>query len=208
MNKVYCFSIIVFIISISNSFAQDINYDQIILPENAIDISIEERLVQLAWKNNPINNIQQSNIEYARRNIKLAEASWLDNIRITGNINEFVINPSSDEFNRAQFFPLYNVSASIPLGIFISNPQRVKLSRIQHDIEQQNLNQQKLQIRARVLRNYENYLLNRELLAIQTEITENVYNTFALIEDKFKNGETTIEDYNQAFKNYKQARRL
>jgi outer membrane protein TolC len=129
-------------------FCQDINYDRIILPNNAENINLKERLVQLAWQNNPINKIQNNNVNIAKRNIKLERYGWLGNIRITANINEFVINPARDEFNRAQFFPLYNIGASIPLNIFLSNPQEIISAKLLHENEKYSLNQLKLETRS------------------------------------------------------------
>lgn len=203
MTRTISFFFVLFTTLFLSSEAQEIDYDLVILPENATDLTIEEELVRLAWKNNPIKSLSQNSIEAARRGVNLAEASWLENIRVTGNVNEFVINPSRDVADRAQFFPLYNVSASIPLGIFFTNPQYIKLSKIEYQNQLINLNQQKLLLRSKVLSLYEEYKLNAKINSLNSEILENAYNSFILVEENFKNGETSLENYNQAYETYK-----
>jgi len=186
--------------------AQKVDYNTIILPDNATNVSVEERLVRLAWQNNPENAILNNNIEIAERQVKLNSASWLNDIRISGNLNETVLNDlndNQDNGNINQFYPMYNVSASIPLGIFVTNPQRVKMAQLNYANQQQQVNQQKLRIRAMVLRSYQSFEVSRELLGNQTEITENAYNTYSLIEERFKSGEATLEEFNEAFNSYK-----
>lgn len=184
-------------------FGQNIDFNTIILPEGIENITIEEKLVQLAWKNNPISHVSNNNLQIAKHNINLAGASWINNIRLTGNVNEFVIDPGSDQFNRAQFFPLYNISASFALGDFISNPQNVKIAKLEYQNELENINQQKLLIRAEVLRRFYEYQTTKKILDLESELTENALNTFSLIEEQFLNGETSIEKYNEAYKAHK-----
>ena len=204
INKIKTIStIFIIILSFKSSFSQNIDYNYIIIPEGAQDLTVEERLVQLAWKNNPVSNINNNNIQIAKHNLTLAQTSWLDNIVITGNVNEFVISPESDEFNRAQFFPLYNIGARISLGELIINPQKAKIARVEYENEMERLNQQKLFIRAEVLRRYNAYTSSQAIMEIQSEKTENALNTFNLVEEQFLNGNSPVETYNAAYNNYK-----
>ena len=199
---------ILFCISFFNpSGAQTIDYNRIILPDNAQNISESERLVQLAWKNNPQNRIVGNDIKIARQQIKIIKSSWLEDIRLTGNFNEFVMEDLNPE-NEARvvggdFYPLYNIGISIPLATFFRTPQKVKKAQYALDNQLERENSQKLRIRAVVLRSYENYKMTKEALRIQTQITENALNTFSLVEDRFKNGEATLDEYNNAFNYFK-----
>jgi outer membrane protein TolC len=195
-----------FLFAYQGLYAQKIDYNTIILPENARNLSAEERLVQLAWQNNPENKILLNNVEIAQHEVNYSATEWLNQIRVTGNLNESVLNnlnDADDDLNIDRFYPMYNISASIPLGVFITQPQKTKMARLQKENQEQAINNQKLQIRAMVLRNYQDFLLFKELLANQTEVTENAYNTYALIEEKFKNGESTLEEFNRSYNNYK-----
>src|SRR5436190_18721624 len=98
------------------TFAQtEVDYNTIILPTNASNLSFEEKLVQLAWRNDPNNSqvIKQSSV--ARYTLKQAQWTWLDYITVRGNLNEFTLNPSRDVNDRANFYPRYNFGIAITL---------------------------------------------------------------------------------------------
>lgn len=178
------------------SKAQNVDYNSIILPYNVSDISFEEKLVRLAWQNNPANQILDYQTNISDIEVKQARWSWLDDWRLQGNLNEFTLNENADVGNRAQFFPKYNVTGMIRLSYFVDIPLEVKKKKQEVLISKSNINMQKLAIRAEVLTRYQTYLMNRELLKIQTEIVEDLYASLSLAEQKFKNGEITLTAYN------------
>ncbi|UII30965.1 TolC family protein [Fulvivirga ulvae] len=176
--------------------AQNVDYNAIILPSNVTDISFEEKLVRLAWQNNPATKILDYQTNISNIEVKQARWSWLDDWRVQGNLNEFTINESADVGDRAQFFPKYNVTGMIRLSYFVDIPLEVKKKKQEVLITKSNINMQKLAIRAEVLTRYQTYLMNRELLKIQTEIVEDLYASLSLAEQQFKNGEITLNAYN------------
>ena len=182
--------------------AQNVDYNSIILPSSATDISFEEKLVRLAWKNNPDNNILMNQINIANYEMKLDRWDFLDQIRVTGNLNEFNIDPSSDTGGRSEFFPRYNVSAYFTLGNFVNDGMATKLRKEEIEIAYQNVNKQKLMIRAELLVRYENYLMAQELLKVETETTEDLFATLSITEQSYKNGQATLEDYNTILDRY------
>lgn len=189
-----------------NAFTQKIDFNSVILPNYAKDISFEEKLVQLAWENNPENRILSNNIEIATHEVRLTKAQWLDLVTLSGNLNEFAINPTTEfQRERAQFFPLYNVNLSLRLSTLLTNPQKTKIAYINLQNQHQNLNLQKLNLRREVLTRYENFKQSKEILGFQMELTENLYNAFILAEDNFKKGQIDIDRYNQNFEEYKNA---
>ena len=204
------FFFIVFFISFlrcEQLYSQNVNYNRIILPKEIAEEDIKEKIVYLAWNNKPQSKILENNISIARSNVQLSKVNWLNNIRVSANINEFVIAPSSDiQRQRAQFWPLYNIGASIALGEFFTNPQLVKISKIEYDNQLQNLYSGKLAVRAEALRAYSNYRLAKEIYKIQLETTEEIFSNYKLVEERFKNGEVLIEEYNQSLKNFNEAR--
>ena len=101
--------------------------------------------------------------------VKQSHASWLENVRITGNLNEFTINKASDPFGRAAFFPKYNISASISLGTFFTTPYTIKKSKEAKVIAQANVNAQKLAVRNEVLKLYNEYLMRERIFKLQTQ---------------------------------------
>lgn len=182
--------------------AQNVDYNAVILPDNVSDISFAEKLVRLAWRNNPANTILGYEHEISDIEIKQARWSWLDDFRIQGNLNEFVLDESADEAGRAAFFPKYNITGQIRLSYFVGLPLEVKKKKQEALIARSNLDLQKLAIRGEVLTRYETYLMNRELLKIQTEILEDIYASQSIAEQKFKNGEITLDTYNRELDRY------
>lgn len=177
--------------------AQNVDYNSIILPESVKDAAFEEKLVRLAWKNNPSTKILSRQAEMAEIEVKQARWSFLDDFRVQGNINEFVLDESADVGGRAAFFPKYNLTGQVSLGFFVDVPLEVKKKKQEVFIAESNINQQKLALRAEVLTRYEKYLMNRETLLIQTEIVEDLFASLSLAEQQFQNGEIKLDEYNR-----------
>src|SRR3970040_1771870 len=79
--------------------SQRVDYNKIILPVGATNISFEERLVQLAWQNNPARHIAQKNVVAADEEVRAINAQWLRQIGVTANVNEY----SLENFNDPDF---------------------------------------------------------------------------------------------------------
>ena len=188
------------------SFGQEVDYNTIILPPGAADISFSEKLVRLAWQNNPANRIVETQQQISDIETDLARWSWLDNFRITGNINEFTLNPEADVLGRGAFYPKYNVSGTVNLGYFVNIPLEVKKKKAEYTLAGYSIDQQKIQIRAEVLRRYEQYLMAREILKVESEAQEDLFATLSLAEQNFRNGTVTIEEYNGVLEKYNNQR--
>jgi len=182
--------------------AQQVDYNTIILPGSAKGIDFEEVLVRLAWQNNPQNEILKERLAVAESELIQARWKWLEQIRVTGNLNEFTINPTPENADRAAFFPRYNISAYFTLGNFVFDPQEAKLKRHERSIAEESINGQKLALRAEVLRRYQIYLTDQELLRIQGENVTNVQSMYQLAEQKFSRGEITLENFNSVSDRY------
>ena len=186
--------------------AQEVDYNAIIPPKNGSDIGFAEKLVRLAWQNHPSNRILESQEKMSDMEIDLSRWQWLDNFKITGNINEFTLNPDQDVFNRNAFFPRYNISGMVSLGYFVNIPKEVKLKKEELNISKYSVQQQKLQIRAEVLRRYEIYLMTREILKVETETQEDLFAALSLAEQNFRSGSITIDAYNDSLERYNNQR--
>jgi outer membrane protein TolC len=184
--------------------AQNIDYNKIILPAGAKEIQFSEKLVQIAWANNPDNQILLHHVKASEYGEKLAKRNFLNQISATGNLNEFNLNPPVDAKGVAlpNFFPKYNFAASINFGNIFSDPIKVKRAKEETAIAVQNVNSRKLTLRAEVLRRYQTYITNKELLKVQTDAFEDASASFSLAEQKFKNGEIKIVDFNSALENF------
>jgi outer membrane protein TolC len=192
-----------------NAFGQTIDYNKIILPNHIQSPDFAERLVQLAWQNNPGNEILSHDKKIAEYSVKRNNADWWDIIQLQGNVNEFtkdrLDNPRDvdpDDNARAGFYPLYNFRASVPLGIFTRTTFNKRIAREQVAITQSTIEARKLEIRNVVMKTYNDYLLKEKIYKIQTQIFSDVENGHKLVEQKFKNGEVTFEQFSNSQANY------
>lgn len=174
---------------------QNVDYNKVILPESSQSSDFEERLVQLAWRNHPENEAVRREVNIASLDVKQSTASWLENIRITGNYNEFTINKANDPLGRAAFYPKYNISASVSLGTFFTTPYNIKKSKEALVITQANVNAQKLAIRNTVLKLYNEYLMRERVYKVQSQALLDTETSHKLTEQRFRRGEITFEDY-------------
>ena len=124
--------------------------------------NVIDELVTAAWENYPENKKYDHQVKIAEKNVIRAGYSWLDNIYGTGNLNEFTLNPPSD-FQGNLFFPRYNFGVRINLGTFVTVPAEKKIAKEELRIAELNRKQQKIMIRAEVLRRYNRFLMHRSM---------------------------------------------
>jgi outer membrane protein TolC len=149
-----------------HAFGQNVDYNKIILPDHVQSPDFAEKLVQIAWRNNPLNEVLRNEIKISEYQVKKNAGSWLDIITVSGNLNEFTINPDADDNNRASFYPRYNVRASISLGMFVNIPYQTKMDRQAVAIAESNLDARKLEVRNIVMKTYNDYLLTEKIYKI------------------------------------------
>jgi outer membrane protein TolC len=194
---------IIFLLMVSTPlFGQNIDYNKIILPEYAKSTDFAEKLVQLAWRNHPTNEVYRREVNVAHSAVKQSTAMWLDIISFTGNMNEFTINPESDPFGRAAFYPRYNIAARVSLGQLLSIPATNRMNKDRVVIAQSNVNAQKLMVRNSVMRAYNEFQLHEKTYKVKSQLLMDNETAHKLIEQRFKNGETNFETYSASLSNY------
>jgi outer membrane protein TolC len=191
-------SIVFFLLISSAAFGQYVDYNKIILPEGAQAGDFAEKLVQIAWRNHPDNEMFRRQVDVAGYDVKKSSAEWADIVHFRGNLNEYVLNPGADQFSRASFFPKYNISADISLGMFFQIPYNVKQNKERLMIAQTQVNSQKLLVRNQVLKAYNEYLMREKMFKIQSQLALDTETSHKLVEQKFKSGEITFETYSQS----------
>ena len=85
------------------AFAQSVDYNKIIVPDQVPSISFEERLVQLAWKNHPSNKVAIQKVEMAQAVKARTSWSWLDKFDVVANVKEFTGNTEVVGWGRAVY---------------------------------------------------------------------------------------------------------
>lgn len=185
-----------------NAWGQSVDYKKIVLPDEAANVSFEERLVQLAWKNNPSSQIVQEEVVQAQEEFKGKRAEWTQLMGVTGNLNEFNVKAlgesSSDEGNL--FFPRYNFFVQVPLSLLFEKPHQKKAARSRVVASEHKVNLLKLELRARVLKLYSDYKKNEVIYLMKKQWSADEESNYKLIEQQFQNGNAPMEDYIRAQK--------
>jgi outer membrane protein TolC len=183
------------------TLAQTVNYEKIIPPPYATQLSFADRLVQLAWQNHAANRNFELDVISTEKAIKLARFEWLDLISLNLNINTGSLqNFGKFTANEGEnlFFPWYNMGISLSPSRFFTVPAEVELARFEHQKSQELLNAQKLRLRAEVLTRYEVYLHNLEMVKVITESYELANSNFVLARERFNKGDVTLDEFNAA----------
>ncbi|MDV3307507.1 MAG: TolC family protein [Cyclobacteriaceae bacterium] len=176
--------------------AQRVDYNKIILPVGATDISFEERLVQLAWQNNPASHIAQKEVAAAGHEVKAIGSQWLRHVGVTANINEYSLEHFDDpDFEGLNFYPGYNVFVTLPLSTFFERPHAKRAAVERYEASQDRVNQLKLSLRAEVLKLYNAFKRDETIWGIRRDALADEESNYLLLEEKFKNGTATVEEY-------------
>ncbi|MBT29644.1 MAG: hypothetical protein CMO01_08265 [Thalassobius sp.] len=183
------------------SKSQNIDYNKIILPDEIDSMSLQEKIIQLAWKNNPQSEIINKQKEIAVYKYKQKKSDWLNQISVQSNLNEAVINPP-DNLDNNIFYPRYNFSIRVPLGVIATQKYETKIARENVKIAEENIKLQKLQIRSIAIEQYQNFLMSRNVYNISQQLVEDEHSRHLVIEQSFKNGEITLEEYSKSLKSY------
>lgn len=160
--------------------------------------SIIEKLVGMAL-NGPLIKKTENLAVSSEYIYKKSKTMWLNNITAIGNLNEFSINPGSAPINglgQSTQYPRYNVGIVVPLGIFINNPKQTKSDYYQYQAAVEQVNIEKQNIRLQVITLYEDYQLNKGLQELQEEIMNDYEVIHKKNEEKFQNGQLSLESYN------------
>lgn len=187
----------------SCAFAQD-REDQIESLRGVQTADFGEKLVKLAWLHNPEAEVAEHTVKMEEYDVKIANSQWLDIFSVQGNLNEFNIDESQDQFNRSDFFPRYNVAARVSLGMFISIPATMKRNREEVKIARAQKEGLKQALRSQVLQLYYNFLMYDKIYSLQSKLLLGAESSQDLNEEKFTGGEISFEEYNASQEAYNQ----
>ncbi|WP_295124235.1 TolC family protein [uncultured Chitinophaga sp.] len=162
---------------------------------------IRERLVELALKNPSFKEIDATKRK-AQYSVKKVNSTWLDMITASINFNEITIGKVDQAQYGNLYFPLWNVAINVPLGAFFGKPAEAKMARMDIAVAVAKKETMELSTRALVLTRYEDYLLKKELLRLQSELTEDDLAAFTQAEQKFTTGSIDYDAYSAASKRY------
>lgn len=168
-------------------------------------VDIRERLVQLALQN-PTYEMADHVANAAEYQVRLAKGNWLSILTVSGNINEFTINPpktNTGEIQGSQFlYPRYNVGLIIPMDIFSRQKNNVKIAKENYLMAAAQKNDRFRQIKADVLTKYEDYLMNKQMLELQTQVSQDQFTLYKRSEKDFQDGIIKMEEFENANKSW------
>ena len=116
----------VFILASSLVKAQSI-VDSISDPSFILRDTVSEKLAEFAVNNYQIM-MQKSRVNEMQYEVKKSKAAWLNNIAVTGNLNEANLK-SSNTGGQNVFFPRYNFGLTLPLGTFFTKSNDTKIAK-------------------------------------------------------------------------------
>jgi outer membrane protein TolC len=166
---------------------------------------IREKLVQLAMQN-PTYEVTDRTVNKSLYELRKARGSWLGAVGVSGNVNEFSIK--QQQAGVANFYPRYNLSVNIPLDLFTTKSNDVKIARENYLIAEATRNEKFREIRAQVLTLYEDYVMYKQKLESQIRITQDetiVYNTK---ERDFQDGIINQEEFTKYSKALEESKLL
>lgn len=156
---------------------------------------IEERLVALALQGPEAQNMEhQSKInEYTLRN---AQNQWMNLLAVSLNYNDQTFaKPTTASY----VYPKYFFGLTIPLGTLLSRTQ-VKSAKESIEMGKNNQEQLRRSLREDVLTKYKEYKAYSDLIAIQSQLVNDVQAEVVQTEEKFRLGTVAIDVYNGAQK--------
>ncbi|HUP13688.1 MAG TPA: TolC family protein [Niastella sp.] len=165
--------------------------------------SIANGLARLAATNVNLG-FYQANAEAAKYDYQAMRTSWLDNLRVSGNLNEFTIQGNNAPLNRNLFYPRYNIGATLPLGLFVNQGKKNKAEFYRYQAELEAIKVQQQNLRLQVITSYLNYIRNQKLYELQEEALQDAAFAFTKTEERFSKGEVELDVYTANSKRYNQ----
>lgn len=161
---------------------------------------IREKLVQLAMQN-PNFEITDRRLNISQYQLNRAKGAWLGILSASGNLNELSLKGNSGS-NGSLYFPRYNFSLNLPLDFFSARKNDVKIARENLYIAKAEKNAQYRSIRKEVLVKYEDYLMHKEKLELQSRRTQTEYTKYKIAEKDFEDNQVEAEEFNKAETSY------
>ena len=159
--------------------------------------AIEERLVQLALQGPEVQKTaHQTKIDEYQ--LKAAQNTWMNLLAFNMNYNEFSFSQNTG--TTAYVYPRYNLGVTVPLGTIFSRTA-VKSAKENIEIGKNNMELTKRGLREQVLTAYKEYVAYGQLIAIQSELVNDVKTQLAQVEEKFRNGTISLDIFNSAQRN-------
>jgi len=176
--------------------AQQVNYDALV--NDTTSNEFVEKLIVLAWKNYPLNEVSQRRIHSTEESLFQSKWSWLNTFSLS---YQYTPNITSDQSTQL-VYPRAGIGVTVNIGNIFSVPSKIAQADEDYKIAIANYNAQKVFIRAEIIRRYADYKRDIELLKVRTQAVEDSYSSLLLTKKKFDNGEIDLDEYNKVLRSY------
>lgn len=158
---------------------------------DTLDKALENKLVELALKGPVYMSALQQN-KYNEYELKKVKNSWLNLLSISTNYNDQTLASSG---NNTFVYPKYFFGITIPLGIIFSQGTQVKSAKAAVSFSKYQLEIIGRNLKMDILGKYRKFRNYNTLIEIQSELINDVIANASDIEEGFKNGTKTVDDY-------------
>jgi len=192
-------------------FTQTVDFQKVVTPDGTRAKTFEDHLVQLAWMNSPENKVLDYEVAIAREEKKIQRWDWTKDLTAQLNYNEahFVqdffpppTDENSDPLVQSLIFPRFNLGARFDLGTILNYKKEKQISHLKLLIAESTVDQQKLEVRAKVLEQYKTYLGAEEIYGIRIQAEQDSKESYQLAASLFKAGEAKFEEFTAAATSY------
>ena len=188
----------IFLLSIK-AFSQS-NLDAIATPSFMMNDKVGHELAKLAASHYSIK-IADDNIKYTQQEMDKVKLSWMNNFNASFNLNEFSLQNSLFQ-QQNSFFPRYNFSLSLPLGLISTKKKEIQMAKTnnQRSIDIRELEIQ--QLKEAVIQEYQNYVSNTYLLEIHQLTLQDEKMILDKASQSFESNQIDIEAYTNYTRRY------
>ena len=186
----------------------NVDFNKVVLPAESRARNFEDYLVQLAWMNSPNKNILNTEVKIAQKDYFIEKQDWHKQINATFNMNEISLSKAiyGDRLDIPVFYPIYNFTAAVDLGVFTQRKRRMEKAKLQEVIAVEEINVEKLKLRREVLERYQEHRLAKQLLIARQGQERDANDTYTYFKRQFEAGKGDFEDFSRAKESYYMAR--
>lgn len=166
----------------------------------APDTVIENRLVALALQA-PRYDAAGHLINVSKSQMALARRAWFNLLTVSVNYNDqtFAKNTAAQS-QYGYVYPKYFFGLTVPIGLFFTMGPQVHAAREQVKIAEDNQEELARTIRMDILSKYHTYKNYEALILLQNTVVVDNQAAVTQIEQKFRDGTVSIDQYNSANK--------
>ena len=162
-----------------------------------------DKLITAAKANYPRVKSLNYRLDIAQSGVGKAALSWFDILTFSyiyqpNNTLNYTVPSGTSTNNNRFLFNGIQLGVSLNLGTLLLKPANIKIAKTEVKIAGEERNEYLITLTADVKRRYFTYLLQQNLVKIQTQANQDMQTSIKQTKYKFQKGEITFEVYNAA----------